>query len=98
MQQDPIAWILRHLLADTSITGVEVMSRMRGHVSPAQPQASYQLPLCGLSGGGEGEPVIEGAVPNDSRGDRVARVVIGSEDGVRRMTGLCSRIAWSLHA
>jgi hypothetical protein len=74
------------------------MSRMRGHVPPAQPQASHQFPLCGLSGGGEGEPVIERAVSNGSPGDRVARVVIGSENGVRRMTGLCSRIGWSLHA
>lgn len=98
MQQEPIARILPHLFADTSVTGVEVISRMRGDVSPAQAQTPYQFPLCGLSGGGEGEPVIEGGVPNNPRGDRVARVMIGSEDGVRRTIGLCSRIAWSLHA
>ena len=90
MQEHPIAWILAHLFADTAVTGVEVMSRVRGHASPAQPQASHQFPLCGLSGGGEGEPVIEGGVPNDARDDRVARVVIGGEEVVRRMTGLWS--------
>lgn len=119
VQQDPIARILARIFADTSVKAAQVVFHVRCHMSPPQPQSTYQFPLCGVSSSGEGEPVIErcvcssiirlqgsgdpsgGGVPHESRGDGVARVMIGSKDGIRRTVGRSvfqSRIAPSLHS